>query len=91
MLEALEGFLQDSSSLVKIFVSSRDDQDIVLRLSSYPSLKIASHRNSDDIARFVDAEVERLTKARKLLRHSASPVEMKTIIIDKVTKGADGM
>jgi hypothetical protein len=91
LLEALEAFLQDSSSLVKIFVSSRNDQDIVLSLSSYPNLEIASYRNSDDIARFVNAEVARLTKARKLLRHSASQAEMKTLIIDKVTEGADGM
>jgi hypothetical protein len=91
LLEALEVFLRDSSSLVKVFVSSRDDHDIVQSLSSYPSLEIASHRNSDDIARFVNAEVERLTKARKLLRHSASQAEMKTLIIDQVTKDARGM
>jgi hypothetical protein len=50
---------------VKIFVSSRDDQDIVLELCRYLNLEIASHRNSDDIARFVNAEVERLTKASR--------------------------
>ncbi|KAF1946986.1 hypothetical protein EJ02DRAFT_331027, partial [Clathrospora elynae] len=91
LLQALEHVLQDSSSLVKVFISSRDDQDIVLSLSNYPNLEIDSQRNSDDIAKFVKVEVERLTQARKLLRHSNSQAEMKTLVIDKVTEGAAGM
>jgi hypothetical protein len=91
LLQALEELLQSASSLLKIFVSSRNDQDIVQMLTSYPNLEIASHRNSHDIALFVNIEVERLTKARKLLRHSTSQAEMKTLIIDEVTEGAHGM
>jgi hypothetical protein len=91
LLQALENVLQASSSLVKVFVSSRDDQDIVLRLSNYPNLEIDSQRNSDDIARFVKDEVERLIQAGKLLRHSSSQAEMKRLIIDKVIEGATGM
>ena len=54
LLKALEKILQNSSSLVKVFVSSRNDQDIVLRLRHYPNLEIDSRRNVDDIARFVN-------------------------------------
>lgn len=91
LLQALEHILQRSASLVKVFVSSRDDQDIVLELSGYPNLAIDSQRNSDDIAQFVRAEVERLIQAKKLLRHSAAQTEMKNMIIDKVIEGAAGM
>jgi hypothetical protein len=91
LLQALENVLQVSSSLVKVFVSSRDDQDIVLRLSDYPNLEIDSQRNSDDIARFVKDEVEKLIQARKLLRYSNCQAEMKKLVIDKVIEGAAGM
>jgi c-di-GMP-related signal transduction protein len=91
LLQALENVLQASSSLVKVFVSSRDDQDIVLRLSNYPNLEIDSQRNSDDIARFVKDEVERLIQAGKLLRHSSSQAEMKKLVINKLIGGATGM
>jgi hypothetical protein len=91
LLEALEKLLQDSSSLVKIFVSSRNDQDIVWRLRLYPNLEIDSRRNSDDIARFVNNETEQLVRDGKLLRHSTSQADMKAFIIDKVVEGAAGM
>jgi hypothetical protein len=42
----------------------------MLKLSGYPNLVINSRRNSNDITQFVNAEVEHLTKARKLLPHS---------------------
>lgn len=93
LLEAFETILQESSNLVKIFVSSRDDQDIMLHLQRYPNLDIRSDRNSDDIARFVKAEVERLVEKRKLLRYTQDEKkqEMKELIVDKVIVGATGM
>ena len=91
LLEVLEQVLRDSSSLVKIFVSSRDDQDIVFRLHHYPNLEINSQRNSDDIARFVKDQTDRLVQNRKLLCYSTSQKEMKEVITIKVTEGAAGM
>ena len=91
LLRALEHLLQHSSGLVKVFISSRDDQDIVPELSGYPNLAIDSRRNSDDIAQFVKAEVERLVQTRKLLRYSAAQADMKNIIVGKVIEGAAGM
>jgi hypothetical protein len=91
LLQALEKILQESSRLVKIFVSSRDDRDIELQLNNYPNLVISSRRNSDDIARFVVVEVERLIQARKLLLDSNSQAEMKEKIIHEVIDRADGM
>jgi hypothetical protein len=90
-LQALEHILRSSSSLVKIFISSRNDQDIVLELSGYPNVAIDSQRNSSDIEQFVKAEVEQLIRARKLLRYSNAQTKMKEVIIDKVIEGAAGM
>jgi hypothetical protein len=91
LLVALEEVLQNSSRLVKIFVSSRDDQDIVYRLQNCPNLVLASDRNMDDIASFVRAEAQDLIRRGKLLRFSNKKEELKERIIDQVTKGADGM
>ncbi|RYP43836.1 hypothetical protein DL768_009643 [Monosporascus sp. mg162] len=91
LLKALEKILRESSGLVKIFVSSRDDQDIVFRLQRYPNLEIKSDRNSDDIAVFVKNEAGRLIGDGVLLQYSESQTEMKKLIVKKVIKGASGM
>ncbi len=91
LLETLEAILQESSGLVKIFVLSRDDWDIVCHLQEYPNLELVSDRNTDDIASFVRAETKDLIKRSKLLRSSINKENLKEEIIDQVTKGASGM
>jgi hypothetical protein len=91
LLRALEQILQKSTSLVKIFVSSRDDRDIVFRFQHYPNLEIKSDRNSDDIAAFVKDQTERLIEYGELLQYSDSQTEMKELILKKVIAGANGM
>jgi hypothetical protein len=91
LLEALEHILQKSLNLVKIFLSSRDDQDIVFHLQAYPNLEISSCRNVDDIASFVKTETNRLIRKKKLLKYSQAEKEMEELIVDTVIKGATGM
>ena len=91
LLDAFEEILRKSLGLVKIFVSSRDDQDIVQTLEGYPSLYLASDRNADDIETFVRTETERLVRKRRLLHGSPAKEELKDLTIDKVSKEADGM
>ena len=90
LLKSLESILQESS-LVKTFVSSRDDQDIVWHLQNYPSLELLSDRNSNDIAAFVKSETRRLIMKGALLRFSKNKEELQQVIIDRVTKDANGM
>jgi len=91
LLKSLEKILRESSGLVKMFVSSRDDHDIVLRLQRYPNLEIKSDRNGNDIAAFVKDQTEQLIEDGELLQYSDSPLEMKELIVDKVIEGASGM
>jgi len=91
LLEALETILRESSSLVKVFVSSRNDQGIVCHLQNYPSLEISSDRNRDDIERFVKAETKKLVRQKKLLRSSQAKEEMEELIVEMVIDGANGM
>ena len=91
LLEAFESILQQSSSLVKIFVSSREDQDIVWRLRDYPNLELSSEMNKDDIASFVTAETNNLIKRGRLLALSTDKENLTIEIVKQVTKNADGM
>jgi hypothetical protein len=91
LLDALKAIIDASKKTVKIFISSRNDQDIVFHLTHHPNLEISSDRNSNDITRFVIKEAKRLIIAGKLLRHSTSRTEMEELIVREVIKGASGM
>ncbi|SPJ73916.1 uncharacterized protein FTOL_03646 [Fusarium torulosum] len=91
LLFAMELILKEAPCLVKIFVSSRDDQDIVFKLRQYPNLELSSHRNSNDIAKFVELETYRLMNSGKLLRYSSAQQELKEDIIRRVASDAQGM
>ncbi|KAK4237901.1 hypothetical protein C8A03DRAFT_34145, partial [Achaetomium macrosporum] len=90
-LNAMESILRDSSSLVKIFVSSRDDQDIVYKLQEYPSFELSSDRNRDDIAKFVESETNSMIESGAMLRYSTRKEELRQRIIEEVTNSANGM
>lgn len=91
LLEVLESILRDSSQLVKIFLSSRDDQDIVCYLENYPNLEISSTRNKSDIEAFVNAETNRLVAKKRLLRNSNAKEDLKQLIINRVIDQSNGM
>lgn len=90
LLHALEQILRSSTSLVKIFVTSRDDDDIVLHLDGSPNVYIKPDDNSGDIGCFVTAEVERCISEKKILRGGVS-TELKERIIGTIISGAYGM
>ena len=91
LLDAFEHILKESEGLVKIIVSSRDDQDIVYTLRDYPNLDISSDKNTADIEVYVKIETQKLVKRGNLLRNSRAKEEMTAVIIDRVSSGADGM
>jgi hypothetical protein len=59
LLNALDTIIHESSSLVKVFVSSRDDGDLVCQLALSPNVFIRASDNGADIERFVHTEVAR--------------------------------
>ena len=91
IVKALEQILRNSSSLVKIFISSRADQDIANQLNGYPNLQISSDLNQSDIETFVKHRTEAMIDSGELLFYSDSVTEMKELIIKEVNKGATGM
>ena len=92
LLDAVENLLKDSSfGLLKVFLSSRDDQDIACTLRDYPNVDLVASRNSADIEAFVREETNRLVKKQRLLRYSNTKKTLVALIIDEVSSRADGM
>ncbi len=71
---------------VKVFVSSRLDDDIRQRFASGPNVGIRATENGGDVARFVEAEIERHPHWRKKL-----PDALKLEIVAALTERSDGM
>jgi hypothetical protein len=90
LLAALDKIIQLSANLMKIFVSSRDDNDIVLRLTNSPNVFIRASDNSEDIERFVRTEVARSVEDEKLLSGQVSE-DLKNKIVIALIEGAQGM
>lgn len=91
LLADIEFILQRSSCPLKIFVSSRNDQDIVYKLQGYPNLEMSSSRNFGDIKKFVESETGRLIACGAMLRFSPIKQELHQTIIEDVVSGAKGM
>ncbi|OBS15059.1 hypothetical protein FPOA_14076 [Fusarium poae] len=91
LLDALEDLLKTSPCLLKIFVSSRTDQDIVYKLDNYPNLDLDSNRNSEDINLFVRSETKRLIDKGSLLRFSTEREKIHNKVVDELISGAQGM
>ena len=53
LFDRLERIVDESQSLIKIFISSRENIDIELRLQGSPNLHIGAEDNSADISEFV--------------------------------------
>ncbi|MCJ1382729.1 hypothetical protein MMC17_005842, partial [Xylographa soralifera] len=90
ILKTLNNIIQKSASLVKVFVSSRDDNDIVCRLKDSPNVIIHASDNSKDIERFIHSEVEKTIEDKRMLRGDISD-ELKNQIITTLANGANGM
>ena len=90
LLGALDTLLEKSAHLVKVFVSSRDDIDIVLRLKTHPNIYINIDDNKDDIHRYIQFEIQRAQSDRRLLKGMVSP-ELKTLVSEILARKAEGM
>ncbi|KAF9877519.1 hypothetical protein CkaCkLH20_05219 [Colletotrichum karsti] len=96
LLEALDIIAHQSKQIVKIFLSSREELDIAQHIQHSKFIKslVVAEKNQEDINTFVEAEVNRLTKSKRLLRGSLTKHENKKLreeTIEELKKGACGM
>ncbi|KAH7308795.1 hypothetical protein BKA65DRAFT_519930 [Rhexocercosporidium sp. MPI-PUGE-AT-0058] len=90
LLDAFQKIVTESDNIVKIFVSSRDDHDLIHRLSRTPNLYIKAADNKSDIERFVTSRVEEAISKERILCGKV-PRELKNIIVETLTRKAEGM
>ncbi|ERF70048.1 hypothetical protein EPUS_03600 [Endocarpon pusillum Z07020] len=90
LLTALDTIVSQAENVVKVFVSSRDDIDIVLRLANSPNISIRANDNAKDIITYTNTEVSRAIQERRLLLGNVSD-ELRHKIIDALVDGARGM
>jgi hypothetical protein len=91
LLNALDELLEQSTSQVKIVVSSRGNhEDISSRLSKPSNFSVNVGDNKSDIERFVRLEVARSVEESRLLGGTAS-AELQDTLINTLTNGAQGM
>lgn len=90
LLEALNKIVHASVTLVKIFISSRDDIYINLILKHMPNVYIEARDNSGDIDRFVRRSVTKSVEKSPFLRHNVTH-EFKEQIIATIQEKANGM
>lgn len=90
LLLALKDIIQKSANIIKVFVSSRDDNDIVCQLEDTPNVYIRASDNREDITRFINNEVDWSIRNKLMLSGKVSK-ELKNRIVDTLTEGAQGM
>ena len=89
LLLALDKIREESASLLKVFISSRDDQDIVCRLIHSPDVFIHATDNCKDIENFVRFQVNQSIENKTLLSGNVTE-ELKSRIISSLIEGAQG-
>jgi NACHT domain len=91
LFEAFDEILGEiEDGRVRLFVSSRDNGDIKMKLSKYTNVYIEATDNQDDIQRFVNFEVDKAIACHRLLRGIVPPW-LKNEIVTTLIDGAQGM
>ena len=90
LLDAFKEIVSQSSSHVKVFISSRNHEDIAACLENWPNVQVQAKNNSKDIELFVYREVRLAIDSKKLLRGLVSS-SLEQDITTTLLRGAQGM
>jgi hypothetical protein len=93
LLGALSIIRFQSTTPVKIFVSSRDDGDITTWLHDCQGLTISTgsaNTNENDIKNYIEIEIKRAIRQRRLLRGFVSP-SLEQLIVQQLYDRSKGM
>ncbi|KAL6806209.1 hypothetical protein J3E68DRAFT_433930 [Trichoderma sp. SZMC 28012] len=88
LITILANLAKDAQHPVKIFISSRREQDIVKQLPARSIIEIDANDNRDDIEKFIEKRMEEVEE-RGLWE--SIPKELKSEIKSTLCKGSDGM
>lgn len=90
LLRALKKIVAEAANLVKVFISSRNHSDIVIKLADVPNIYIASTDNYRDIKNFTVARVDEAIEDQRLLNGNVS-ASLRDEIISALAERAKGM
>ncbi|KAI9704106.1 MAG: hypothetical protein M1836_006967 [Candelina mexicana] len=90
LFAAFEQILQKAQNVVKIFVSSRTDWDIVDSFEQHSNVGIKEEMNSEDIKTFTKYKIQEAIETKRLLRGRVSP-SLRNDIMKALIDGAQGM
>lgn len=90
LFRALRTIVKTSSTLVKIFLSSRNDDDVELEFKRVPTISIDERDNAADIELYVRTEVDRCITETMLLKGKMDNV-LKELVISSLIERAGGM
>lgn len=86
-IKTLDTLVENSSKPVKIFISSRRDRDIKHRFENGPNVGINATDNQNDIAIFVDHEIN----SSETFWHDEISAELKEVICHTLVDRSEGM
>lgn len=90
LLSGLKKIIDDASTLVKVFVSSREEVDIMLHLRAMqPHISISASQTKTDVERFVNEGVEKCAQVDLLFGEATTT--LLEDIKESLSKGAMGM
>jgi hypothetical protein len=90
LLASLVRLLLRPEMWVKIFITSRDANDISFVLSKYPNLSIRASHNRGDLSAFLDDEIDRRVRDGRLLRGNVN-LGVRQQVKDHLIEKAQGM
>lgn len=76
VLKTLDHLVRHSTSVVKVFVASRNDKDLTQHFRNSPNLEIEAAHNQDDIEKLV---VDRISNNKWAAEHMTAEVRQKVI------------
>lgn len=90
LFRSLEKILRESQNVAKIFVSSRNDGDIVDAFEHHPNIEVEKGMNGEDIRTFAEHKLQEAIETKRLLRGRVS-LSLRNEITETLLKGAQGM
>ncbi|TGO19455.1 hypothetical protein BTUL_0004g00930 [Botrytis tulipae] len=94
LIESLKTIIDESASVVKVFISSRRDNDIVSQFEESPCISIQPSHISKDIENYVKKEVSEAMEKKRIVKGKLLPEEKKKIeqqITKALIDGSQGM
>lgn len=88
LIRLLDSLVKDSSGVIKVFISSREDRDLFENYISRTHLRVQANDNADDIKAFVLAQLENTSNSwfREKL-----PPGLRASILQTFSEKSDGM